>query len=60
MLNLKYIVVNTQNGDEGSAYPQGKPKTYHVPESLARMAENLNIQYCNALCAKIIYRMVHK
>jgi len=59
-VNLKYIVVNIHNGDEGSAYPMGKPITYHVPKNPARIAGNLNIQYCNALRARVIYGMDHK
>lgn len=37
-VNLKYIAVNNQNGDEGSAYPLGKFITHHTPESPARIA----------------------
>lgn len=59
-VNLKYIALNIHSGDGGFAYSLGKPITYHVPESPARIARNLNIQYSNALCARISHGMVHK
>lgn len=59
-VNLKYIVVNNHSGDEGSAYPVGKPIIYHAPESPARIAGDLDIKCCNAPRARIIYGKVHK
>lgn len=53
-VNLRYIVVNNHNGDEGSAYPLEKPITHHTPESPAKIAGNLNIKCCNAPYARII------